>query len=75
MTETRTRTRLTLDLSDRLDQALAELADRNGWTKADTLRKGLSLLAKIDRTKREGFELVARRHDGRQVIEREVGTW
>lgn len=72
MSETRTRTRLTLDLSERLDRMLTELAGRNGWSKADALRKGLVMLNRVDLAKRNGFEVTARKQGDGRTVEQEI---
>lgn len=51
-------TRLTVDLSDEIDNKLTEIAKRNGITKAEAMRRAFALLAIADQEKRKkGFSL------------------
>lgn len=46
--------RLTLDLSQEIDEKLTEIAKRNGITKAEAMRRAFALLAVADQEKRKG---------------------
>ncbi|KAB0498278.1 ribbon-helix-helix domain-containing protein [Pseudomonas lini] len=50
--------RMTLDLSDEIDQALNDISRRRGITKAEAMRKAFALLVIADKEDRKpGFSL------------------
>ena len=50
--------RFTIELSDEIDCRLTDIAKRNGFTKADAMRKAFGLLAVADTEKqKKGFSL------------------
>lgn len=65
------RSRLTLDLSPRMSQALARSAERRNCTKAHALRGALELLLAADEAKQEGLHVGAWKQEGDTRIERE----
>lgn len=68
-----TRARLTLDLSERLNQAIEAYAAAHGLSKADVLRTAVEFLLKADRASREGMTVGAWKDDPatQRRIERE----
>ncbi len=65
------RVRLTLDLSERLGQAIAAYADRRDMSKADVLRTAMELLLTADRATQEGLTVGAWSNDENKRVERE----
>ena len=69
----------TIVLSDEIDNRLTEIAKRNGFSKADAMRKAFALLALADTEKqKQGFSLgVVRERDDRklEVVGRVVGVF
>jgi predicted transcriptional regulator len=65
------RSRLTLDLSPRMDTAIEQIASKHSRTKADVLRRALSLLFACDRAKEDGFHVGAFKTEGNVRTERE----
>ncbi|MCY1445980.1 hypothetical protein D9M71_625190 [compost metagenome] len=56
--------RMTLDLSDEIDQALTDIATQSGITKAEAMRRAFALLAVAYAEKKPGFSLgVVRERD------------
>lgn len=53
------RNRLTLDLSTRMDAEISRIAAGGGTSKANVLRRALSLLFAADRAKDEGMHVGA----------------
>ena len=50
--------RMTLDLSDEVDQKLTDIAKQNGITKAEAMRRAFALLVvAYDENKKPGFSL------------------
>jgi hypothetical protein len=69
--EVQNRSRLTLDLSNRMTSALNAYADKHGVSKADVLRTALDLLMVADRAVDDGLSVGAWKTDSGQRIERE----
>jgi hypothetical protein len=65
------RVRLTLDLSERLGQAIAAYADRRGVAKADVLRTAMELLLTAEKAAQEGMTVGAWSRDRDKRVERE----
>lgn len=69
------RTRLTLDMSARLNQAVEDFASENGFTKAEVLRNAVEFLLKAKRASNEGLTVGAWKNDaGGRLVEREIVT-
>ena len=66
-----TRSRLTLDLSNRMTSALNAYAEKHGVTKAEALRSAVELLLVADDAIGEGFKVGAWAAEDGQRIERE----
>lgn len=66
-----TRSRLTLDLSNRMTSALNTYADKHGVSKAEVLRTALDLLMVADDAADEGLKVGAWGAVNDQRIERE----
>lgn len=49
------KSKYTLELSDRLDEVLEELADREGVTKAQIIRKSIGLLKVVEDNRDQGY--------------------
>jgi Ribbon-helix-helix protein, copG family len=47
-------TRFTIDLSSDIDERLTDIAERNGITKAEAMRRAFALLALADEEKQKG---------------------
>jgi len=69
--EAQSRSRLTLDLSARMNSALNSYADKHGVSKADVLRTALDLLMVADRAVEDGLSVGAWGVDNNQRIERQ----
>ena len=67
-----TRSRLTLDLSNRLTDALNAYAAKHATTKAETLRKAIELLLRADRAVDDGMRVVGYSVSGNERLEREL---
>jgi predicted transcriptional regulator len=69
--------RMTLELSDEIDQALNDISRRRGMTKAEAMRKAFALLVIADSEARKpGFSLgIVREHDDHtlEAVGRVVG--
>lgn len=65
------RSRLTLDLSPRMDKGLASHAGRHGISKTAALRRALSLLFAVDDAKEDGLHVGAWKESGGTRTERE----
>ena len=70
----------TIELSDEIDSRLTDIAKRNGFTKADAMRKAFALLAVADteKQKKKGFSLgVVRERDDHtlEAVGRVVGVF
>lgn len=67
------RTRLTLDMSERLNTAIEAYAAAHGLTKADVLRNAVEFLLKAERATSEGMTVGAWKDDQKmnRRIERE----
>lgn len=66
-----TRTRLTLELSDRLNAHVEELAKDLDVSKADVLRLGVEALLAAGRAKRDGMIVGAWKEDAGRRVERQ----
>lgn len=66
-----TRSRLTLDLSNRMTNALANYAEKHGVTKAEALRSAVELLMAADSAAQDGLKVGAWKVDGANRLERE----
>ena len=58
-----TRSRLTLDLSERLNAAIETYATEHGLTKADVLRNAVAFLLKAEQAAEEGMKVGAWKED------------
>lgn len=67
------RTRLTLDLSSRLNAAVEAYAEAHGLSKADVLRNALNFLLKAERAVEEGMTVLAVKEEDNRRIERDLG--
>lgn len=69
------RTRLTLDLSSRLNAAIEAYAEAHGLSKADVLRNAVTFLLKAERAAQEGMTVGAWKEDPatNRRIERDLG--
>jgi hypothetical protein len=65
------RTRLTLDLSNRMTSALNVYAEKHGITKAEALRSAVDLLMAADNASEEGLKVGAWKTEGDTRLERE----
>ncbi len=65
------RSRLTLDLSGRMNAALNAYAEKHGVSKADALRTALDLLMVADRAVDDGLNVGAWGQRDNQRVERE----
>lgn len=65
------RSRLTLDLSNRMTSALNDYADKHGVTKAEALRNAVELLVAADKAVDQGLKVGAWGVEGEQRLERE----
>ncbi len=65
------RTRLTLDLSERLNDAVERLAKERGMTKADVLRTAVEFLTMADAAKANGMRVGAWNEDEGNGVRRE----
>lgn len=65
------RTRLTLDLSERLNEVVERLAKERGMTKADVLRTALEFLTMADAAKAAGMHVGAWEEEVGSGIRRE----
>jgi predicted transcriptional regulator len=65
------RTRLTLDLSERLNDVVERLAKERGMTKADILRTAIEFLTMADAAKSAGMHVGAWEEGNGSVIRRE----
>lgn len=50
--------RMTLDLSERLDEILTELADETGTTKSEVLRKAIGLFEAVHKARQKGDKIL-----------------
>lgn len=66
-----TRSRLTLDLSNRMTSALTSYAEKHGVTKAEALRNAVELLMAADSAAQDGLKVGAWKTDGANRLERE----
>ena len=70
-------TRLTIDLSNEIDEKLTDIAKRNGITKAEAMRRAFALLTVADQEKqKKGFSLgIVRERDDHtlEAVGRVVG--
>ena len=68
------RTRLTLDLSERLNTAIDAYAASHDLTKADVLRTAVDFLLRAERATNDGMTIVAWKDDpaNNRRIEREI---
>ena len=62
-------TKVTIQMNSKLSSALDELAKEQGTTKADVIRKGITLMKLIDEQSAEGYRLGFSKNGG---LEREV---
>jgi hypothetical protein len=65
------RSRLTLDLSARMDSAIGKIAIKRSCTKAEVVRRSLQLLFAFDDAKQEGFHVGAFKTERDTRLERE----
>ena len=65
------RSRLTLDLSNRMTAALNAYAEKHGITKAEALRNAVELLVVADDAAAEGLKVGAWGSDDNRRVERE----
>jgi len=65
------RTRLTLDLSERLNDVVERLAKERGMTKADVLRTAIEFLTMADAAKSAGMHVGAWEEDRGSNVRRE----
>ena len=65
------RSRLTLDLSNRMTAALNNYAEKHGLTKAEALRNAVELLMVADSAVDEGLKVGAWGTNGESRLERE----
>lgn len=68
--EPTSRTRLTLDLSERLNTAIEAYGDEHGLSKAEILRNAVAFLLKAEQASKDGMKVGAWRDDkgeGRRV--------
>lgn len=68
----RTKVRLTLDLSQELDELLQRLADSTGGTKSDVMRKSITLMELAVEAKRAGRRFGVA-HEGQNLATEIVG--
>ncbi|MCB6182038.1 hypothetical protein LIN78_00515 [Leeia sp. TBRC 13508] len=66
--------RLTINLSHEIDQKLTDIANRNGITKAEAMRKAFALLAVADSLKQRGNSLGIVRENGNEHRLEVVGS-
>ena len=59
----------TLNLGAGDTALLAHLCEAHGWSKSYTLRRGLQLLAEVERRKARGEELMVSTPDGVRVLD------
>ncbi len=57
--ETKTKVRLTLDLSAKLNELLDDIADEAGVTKSEVLRSAIHMLATARQARKEGMKVGA----------------
>lgn len=69
-------TRLTLDLTDEVNNRLTEIATTNGITKSEAMRRALSLLSVADKEQRKGNTLAVVKEEGNKItpVARLVGV-
>jgi hypothetical protein len=74
-TTSEARTRLTLDLSARLNAAVENYAETHGVSKAEVLRNALTFLLKAERAAEEGMTVGAWKDDpvNNRRVERDLG--
>lgn len=65
------RTRLTLDLNDRLNEVVERLAKERGMTKADVLRTAVEFLTMAESAKSAGMHVGAWKEDAENGVRRE----
>lgn len=53
------RSRLTLDISQRMNESIERLAEKEGVSKADVIRRAIELLIAADTSRNEGFTIGA----------------
>lgn len=66
--------RLTLELTDEVNNRLTQIANQNGITKSEAIRRALSLLSIADKEHRKGNSLAVVTEDMKPVI-RLVGVF
>lgn len=66
-----TRTRLTLDLSERLNEVVERIARERGMTKADVLRTAIEFLTLAESAKSSGMHVGAWKEDRESGVRRE----
>lgn len=61
--------KLSLHISPRMNELIEQMADENGSTKSDLLRKAISLLQVASKAKRDGNGIGVIDHDRRVLTE------